>query len=84
VNKNPVVGPQPPAIQRLQEIEAPTLVILGEYEEWYMTQFTTLLKQDMPRLYVAIVPGVGHMVNMEAPEIFNSVVLSFLSDTLSA
>ncbi|MFN8492534.1 MAG: alpha/beta hydrolase [Caldilineaceae bacterium] len=78
VNNDPERAMKPPAIDRLQEIAAPTLIILGERDMADFHAIAATLQQKVPNAHVVIIPGVGHMSNMEAPVLFNKAVLSFL------
>ncbi|CAN5866260.1 alpha/beta hydrolase [soil metagenome] len=78
VNNDPERAMEPPATTRLQEIMAPTLIILGERDMADFHGITAMLQQKVRNTRVVIVPGVGHMSNMEAPELFNAAVLAFL------
>jgi 3-oxoadipate enol-lactonase len=78
-NKDSSLWSDPPANLRLQEIQAPTLVLTGEYDlPFYNLRIAERLQQGIPNAQMGILPGVGHMANMEDPETFNQVVLSFL------
>ena len=70
----------PPAIQRLHEIAAPTLVLVGELDSHDFQQIASTLERGIPHARKIVVPGVGHMANMEAPERFNAVVTAFLDE----
>jgi len=69
----------PPAIARLDEVHAPTLVVVGEFDaeeervaaESYAAGISTSAK--------IIMPGAGHMVPLEQSEVFNRVLLKFFS-----
>ena len=68
----------PPVSQRLMEIQAPTLVIVGERDSLDFHIIADLLVQDVPQVRKVVIPGVWHMSNMEDPEMFNQEVLTFL------
>ncbi|MHB8645061.1 MAG: alpha/beta fold hydrolase [Thermomicrobiales bacterium] len=77
-NRDPQRGNDPPATARLREITAPTLVILGERD---VPDFHVIADQIVGNVSGArkiVLPNVGHMANMEAPELFNTEVLEFL------
>jgi pimeloyl-ACP methyl ester carboxylesterase len=38
-----------------------------------------LMKQMIPRSGLAIIPQTGHTINLEEPELFNQMVLRFLT-----
>jgi pimeloyl-ACP methyl ester carboxylesterase len=80
-NDNPVARLDPPANERLGEIKVPTLVIVGELDlSFHNLPIAARLAQGIPRAREVIIPGVGHMTNMEAPDAFNKIVLSFLAE----
>jgi pimeloyl-ACP methyl ester carboxylesterase len=68
----------PPAIDRLQEIAAPTLVLVGERDAQDFQQIAPTLERGIPNARKIILPGVGHMANMEAPDVFNAAMIAFL------
>lgn len=69
----------PPAITRLAELHMPTLLIVGDHDLPDKIDLTRQLAAEIPQSRLAIIPGVAHMVNMEKPEEFNSLVLDFLA-----
>ncbi len=79
INTDPVRYPDPPANQRLHEIGAPTLIVIGERDlpDFHVIADTL---QQIPEARKVVLPGVGHMCNMENPSRFNEVVLDFLAD----
>ena len=79
-NRDPQRGLDPPAAERLREITAPTLVILGERDVPDFHIIADTITQRVPGARKITLPGVGHMANMEAPEQFNREVLGFLAD----
>jgi len=68
----------PPAIERLDELEAPTLLVVGELDMPDIHEIADLLVTANPRAELIEIDGVAHMVNLERPEEFNRVVLAFL------
>jgi 3-oxoadipate enol-lactonase len=79
VNPDPAVSPQPPAVKRLHEIIHPTLVIVGERDVPDFQRVADLLAQGIPNARKSVLPGVGHVSNMEDPAGFNALVLDFLA-----
>ena len=67
------------AIQQLERIHAPTLVIVGERDLPDFHEVADILEQRIPGARKIVLKGVGHMSNMEDPEGFNEAVLTFLS-----
>lgn len=70
---------EPAAIGRLNEIKAPTLVIVGDYDIQQKVDQARWLATELAGAQLAIIEGVAHMVNMEKPAEFNQVVLDFLA-----
>lgn len=69
---------EPPAVDRLGEIHVPTLVIWGDLDFSDVGAAMGLLAERVSGAQQVIFPGVAHMVNMEEPVRFNTVVLDFL------
>ncbi len=68
----------PPAIDRLDELDVPTLVIVGELDMPDIHEIADLVLAANPNAERIEIDGVAHMVNLEKPEEFNRVVLGFL------
>lgn len=79
INDNPVRGAQPPAIQQLETLRVPTLVIIGERDVLDFQRIAEILAKRIPGAVKVVMLGVGHMANMEDPERFNALVLDFLA-----
>lgn len=79
VNHEPVRVLQPPPTERLATMEMPTLVIVGERDLPEFQAIAELLHRRVPNATRVVMPGVGHMSNMEDPARFNSLVLDFLA-----
>jgi pimeloyl-ACP methyl ester carboxylesterase len=70
--------PDPPATERLQELEAPVLLVVGTRDDVEIGRIADRLVEQVPDLRKIAIEGAGHMVNMERPEEFNRAVLDFL------
>ncbi len=73
--------PRPPfplAVQRLDEIRAPTLVVRGDRDVPTIAKIADVLQQNIPGARQAVIPGAGHMVNVEKPAEFDREVLGFI------
>ncbi len=66
------LGPQ------LRACSRPALVILGDRDAACVEPGLFML-ENMPDAELAILPGTGHAVNLEEPELFNALVRTFLS-----
>lgn len=68
----------PPAIERLGEIACPVQIIMGQNDIDDLQGVAARLVRQITHARHTVLPGVGHIVNMEAPERFNEIVLNFL------
>jgi len=81
---DPASYPDPPAAHRLEEITAPTLALVGERDVSDFHVITDTMSRRIPGATKIVLPGVGHMSNMEDSDSFNDMVLSFLGDRSDA
>ncbi len=65
---------------RLGEIQVRTLVVVGEEDLKSVRASADLLHREIPGARKVVLPGVGHISNLEDPESFNAVVLEFLEE----
>ena len=79
VHSDPVRLLDPPAIDRLHTLAMPTLVVLGARDLRDFHRIADLLTTRIAGAQKVVIPAVGHMSNMEAPERFNEIVLGFLA-----
>jgi 3-oxoadipate enol-lactonase len=70
----------PPAIGRLAEVRARTLIVVGDYDVEEKLTVADRLAAEISGARKVIVPGAAHMVTMEQPEVFNRIALDFLSE----
>lgn len=81
VNPNPARHLQPPAIGRLGALHVPTLIVMGERDlTSYSHPLADVLERGIPGAKRIVLPGAGHMTNMEAPGAFDEAVLPFLTE----
>lgn len=78
IYKDPAVITQPPAINRLEQIAVPVLVVVGEYDVPDFQEAANKLYRDIPAAEQFVVSASGHMVNMESPDVVNNTILNFL------
>lgn len=62
---------------RLRELRSPTLLIVGEDDE-PCAKVHQFLAGTIPTAKPVVLPGVGHLTNLEAPRAFNAAVGRFL------
>jgi pimeloyl-ACP methyl ester carboxylesterase len=70
--------PSPPAIERLADIKAPTLIIVGERDVADIQAIVKLLQRDVKGARTEVIAGAAHMPNMEDPQRVNQLLADFL------
>jgi pimeloyl-ACP methyl ester carboxylesterase len=68
----------PPAVERLGEISAPALVVVGDEDVPPVLDATEMLIEKVRGARKAVIRDAAHLPNLEHPEEFNRVVLDFL------
>jgi pimeloyl-ACP methyl ester carboxylesterase len=71
--------PPPPAADRLADIQAATLVIVGDHDVEEVHRMSDLLAERIPGAQKRVIAGADQPVNVRRPEKFNKLVLDFLS-----
>jgi 3-oxoadipate enol-lactonase len=69
----------PPAAGRLAQVAAPTLVLVGDHDRPDIRAMADALAGGIPGARRVVLPGTGHLPNMERPATFNRLVLEFLA-----
>lgn len=72
--------PEPTAVDRLPDIQAPSLLIVGEEDQPRVFAAADLLERELPNVRRVVIPDTAHLPNMERPEHFNRLVMDFLED----
>jgi pimeloyl-ACP methyl ester carboxylesterase len=81
LNDDPQEGLDPSPNTRLNEINCPTLVVVGEYDIPTFQGVAERINVEVSNSSKVAIPRVGHMSNMEDTDRFNREVLSFLEST---
>ena len=63
----------------LPKVTVPTLVITGEEDEMIPVDESRRMASAVPGATLVIIPGAGHLSNLEQPEAFNDAVNRFLT-----
>jgi len=72
--------PAQPTIERLGQIKAPTLVIIGSDDAQSLKNVADTLAAGIPGARKVVIPGASHHPPVERPNEFNKAVLSFLKE----
>jgi len=68
------------ALDQLYAISSMTCVIVWEKDVQDFLNVSTIITNEVPSSELHIIPNVGHMANMEEPEVINEILLNFLSE----
>lgn len=63
----------------LPTISCPTLVMTGENDSWSGPAQHEAIATTIPNSELVIVPGAGHMIQLEAPEAVNTAITNWLN-----
>jgi 3-oxoadipate enol-lactonase len=75
----PFIPLSPPAVGRLGNVKAPTLVIVGDKDTPGNQQASELLAKQIPGATLRVIAGADHAVPLGWSEEFNAAALSFIS-----
>jgi 3-oxoadipate enol-lactonase len=70
--------PEPPTADRLADIKAPTLVIIGSRDGHNLLNIADTLAKGIPGARKVVIPGPSHHPPVETPKEFNRALLDFL------
>jgi len=62
----------------LEDVAVPTLVLCGAEDQLTPVEAAETLRDGIPGARLEVLPGAGHLANLEAPEAFHRAVASFL------
>lgn len=69
---------RPDRSNRLDRIQVPTLIITGGEDALMPLPTSQAMADAIPDARLHVIPGAGHLSNMEAPEAFNAALLRFM------
>lgn len=69
---------KPPAAGHLRELKAPILLLVGGADTPFILDVARAITSEAPNVRRVDLPGIGHMINLEAPDRFNTEVVRFL------
>lgn len=70
---------EPPAMERLEEIRVPVLLLSGGLDVPVFTHLAETMAQRLPRVRHVIFPDAGHLVSLENPPRFNPLIAEFIA-----
>ena len=75
---DPGTAPATPVAQVLGSISIPTLIVVGELDLPDFWAIARRLGKELPQVELQTIAASGHMSNMEAPRVFNDLVIQHL------
>jgi pimeloyl-ACP methyl ester carboxylesterase len=78
------LDPERPAAEMLEEISAPTLVVVGDTDHPKILAIADALSARIPGARRVDIANADHLVPLRAPEAFNAAVLPFLREFAGA
>jgi pimeloyl-ACP methyl ester carboxylesterase len=72
-----VLWPEMPA---LSSLEVPVLVVVGEDDKADFLRIGEHLAEEIPGAELVLVPGAGHLVGLDQPEVLNRLLVDFLAE----
>jgi 3-oxoadipate enol-lactonase len=61
----------------LERVTMPVLVLVGA-DDWANQRLSRKLADQIPGAQLELIPGAGHVANLDAPDAFNEALRSFL------
>ena len=77
-------SPEPPTAERLGQIKAPTLVIVGSLDGRNLQTIADTLASKIPGARKVTIPGASHHPPVETPAEFNRILLDYFSEVKGA
>ena len=66
-------------VDDLAGMDVPALVLIGEYDKAFL-RAGQVMAPKLPRARHVVIPGAGHIVNIEQEALVNEALISFLGD----
>ena len=66
-------------LDRLKEIDCPTLVIVGEHDHGTPPEMARVIHENLRGSELVVIPSAAHLSNVEQPEAFNKALTDFLA-----
>lgn len=76
-------APEPPTAERLAQIKAPTLVVIGSLDGKNLQNIADTLASKIPNARKVVIRDASHHPPVETPEAFNRVLLEYLKAATS-
>lgn len=75
---------RPDSTSQLSQIKCPALVVHGADDQLIPVSEAEKMKQIIPDSRLVVIPGAGHLVNMEQPEKYNQAIRDFINQLVNS
>ena len=82
IDGQPLAPLDPPAVQRLDQIRVPTLLIVGALDDPEVLRAAGTMEKEIPGARKVVISDAAHVPSMERPAEFDQAVLGFLRERL--
>lgn len=69
-------------MDRVKEIEIPTWIIVGQDDRLTPPKYAQFLHKEIKDSVLNVVEKAGHLISLEAPDVFNGLLKSFIEERL--
>jgi pimeloyl-ACP methyl ester carboxylesterase len=76
------LGDRPDMTDAMRHVAVPTLLVVGAEDQITPPACLEAAEAVIPNAKLLIVPAAGHLVPLEAPEVFNRAIVEFLAESL--
>jgi pimeloyl-ACP methyl ester carboxylesterase len=74
------MGQRPDMTETMQRLTMPTLLVVGAEDTFTPPETMQRMETLLPDARLLVVPAAGHLVPLEAPQVFNAAVAEFLRE----
>lgn len=71
-----------PAVNHLDELKLPVLVVVGELDTTYMLAVADFMLEKIPSARKIVIKDAAHLPNLEHPQEFQRIIKSFLDEVV--
>jgi pimeloyl-ACP methyl ester carboxylesterase len=71
--------PPDPALDSVEQIGAPTLLVVGELDFPHIVERHNELSETLENAFAVVLEGTAHLPPLERPDLFEQLLLEFLS-----
>jgi pimeloyl-ACP methyl ester carboxylesterase len=71
---------RPDSVPLLKQIACPTQIIVGGLDQATPPSDAKLMAEQIPGSRLALIPNAAHLANLEQPDAFNQILITFASE----